>query len=185
MFHAYHLDLKSSALFASVVFVGGMIGDALGGFVSDRILRATGSLVRARRDVVVAGLLLSLLSSLPILFVHDATLASLALGAAFFFAEMTIGAMWATPMDIAPQLAGTASGLMNAGSALAAIISPIVFGKIIDMTGNWPLPFVGTMLLMAAGAIGAFFMHPERPFVVPGPNAEARNAPLLEPAAHV
>ena len=164
MFHAYHLDLKNSALFASIVFLGGMFGDALGGLVSDRILRATGSLVRARRDLVVVCLLLSLVSSIPILFVHDATSAALALGTAFFFAEMTIGAMWATPMDIAPQLAGTASGLMNCGSAFAAIVSPLVFGKIIDATGNWSLPFLGTMMLMAAGAVGAFFMHPERPF---------------------
>lgn len=166
MFHEYHLDLKNSALFASFVFLGGMIGDALGGLVSDRILRATGSLVRARRDLVVVCLLLSLASSIPILFVHDATRAALALGAAFFFAEMTIGAMWATPMDIAPQLAGTASGLMNCGSAFAAIVSPIVFGRVIDATGNWSLPFLGTMALMAAGAVGAFFMHPERPFDV-------------------
>ncbi len=164
MLHQYHLDLKHSALFASLVFLGGMIGDALGGAVSDRILRATGSLARARRDLVVVCLLASLVASIPILFVHDATRAALALGAAFFFAEMTIGAMWATPMDIAPQLAGTASGLMNCGSAFAAIVSPIVFGRVIDATGNWSLPFLGTMMLMAAGAVGAFFMHPERPF---------------------
>ena len=184
MFHAYHLDLKHSAAFASIVFVGGMIGDALGGLVSDRILRATGSLVRARRDVVVVGLSLSLVSSLPILFVHGATAASLSLGVAFFFAEMTIGAMWATPMDIAPQLAGTASGLMNAGSALAAILSPLVFGFVIDKTGNWPLPFVGTMILMAVGAAGAFFMHPERPFVAT-PRSEPTMRSMLEPAPHL
>ena len=149
-----------------------MFGDALGGLVSDRILRATGSLVRARRDLVVVCLLLSLVSSIPILFVHDATSAALALGTAFFFAEMTIGAMWATPMDIAPQLAGTASGLMNCGSAFAAIVSPLVFGKIIDATGNWSLPFLGTMMLMAAGAVGAFFMHPERPFDAEPPSRQ-------------
>jgi MFS family permease len=184
MAHAYHLDLKHSALFASIVFLGGMIGDALGGLVSDAVLRRTGSLVHARRDVVVAGLLLSLVSSIPILFVRDATSAALALGAAFFFAEMTIGPMWATPMDIAPQLAGTASGLMNSGSALAAILSPIVFGWVIDATGNWPLPFIGTMALMAAGAIGAFFMHPERTFTAT-PEAPSAPAPMLRPAPRV
>ena len=128
-------------------------------------------------------LLLSLVSSIPILFVRDPTAAALTLGAAFFFAEMTIGAMWATPMDIAPQLAGTSSGLMNCGSAFAAIVSPVVFGWIIDATGSWPLPFVGTMILMAAGAAGAFFMHPERPFDLDAePRPSAR--PVLQPAPH-
>ncbi len=181
MQHAYHLDLKNSAVFASVVFFGGVLGDALGGYVSDAILRRTGSLKRARRDMVVVGFSLSLLCSLPILFVHDATTAALALGGAFFFAEMTIGPMWATPMDIAPHMSGTASGLMNCGSALAAILSPPVFGKIIDMTGSWPLPFIGTMVLLAAGVVGAFFMHPERPFVAL-PQQDAAASPVLNPA---
>ena len=34
----------------------------------------------------------------------------------FFFAEFTIGPMWAIPMDITPQFSGSASGLMNIGS---------------------------------------------------------------------
>ena len=133
--------------------------------------------------MVVVGFSLSLLCSVPILFTHDATLAALALGGAFFFAEMTIGPMWATPMDIAPQISGTASGLMNCGSALAAILSPTVFGIVIDATGSWPLPFIGTMVLLAAGVVGAFFMHPERPFVAMA-TQDAPVAPVLKTAPH-
>ena len=64
---------------------------------------------------------------------------------------MTIGPMWAVPMDIAPDHSGTASGIMNTGSALAAIISPVVGGWLIDQTGNWQLPFLGSMVLMLVG----------------------------------
>ena len=53
---------------------------------------------------------------------------------------------------------------MNTGSALAAIISPVVFGMVIDATGNWTLPFIGTMVLMAIGIVAAFLMNPERAF---------------------
>ncbi len=55
-------------------------------------------------------------------------------------------------MDIAPKYAGTASGLMNTGSALAAIVSPIVFGFIVDKTGSWTLPFIGSIGLCLLGA---------------------------------
>jgi MFS family permease len=82
----------------------------------------------------------------------------------FFFAEMTIGPMWAIPMDIAPRFSGTASGLMNTGSALAAILSPVVGGWIIDKTGNWDWPFIGSMGLMVVGAVCAFAMKPEQKF---------------------
>jgi sugar phosphate permease len=107
--HNQSLDLKRSALFASGVFFGGVLGDTLGG-------------------------------------------------------EMTIGPMWATPMDIAPGHSGTASGIMNSGSALAAIISPVVAGYVIDRTGNWQLPFVGSMILMGVGVLLAHRMRPDSKF---------------------
>ncbi len=169
MLHAYGLQLGKSALFAGLVFGCGVIGDALGGFVSDAIYRRTGSLTRARRDLVVFGMLGSFACSAPVLFVTDPTLAALSLGGAFFFAELTIGPMWAIPMDISPQFSGTASGLMNSGSALAAILSPVVFGWIIDKTGNWSLPFYGTMGLLLVGTAAAFLMRPDETFAAEGP----------------
>jgi MFS family permease len=164
MLHAYKLDLKNSALFASLVFFGGVIGDALGGLLSDAIYRRTGNLLRARRDLVIFGMVGSFLCSAPVLFATDPMVAALALGGAFFFAELTIGPMWAIPMDIAPSFSGTASGIMNTGSALAAILSPVVFGVIIDRTGDWSLPFYGTMGLLVAGVLAAFAMRPDRSF---------------------
>jgi MFS family permease len=67
-------------------------------------------------------------------------------------------------MDIAPEFAGTASGIMNTGSALAAIISPVMGGFLIDYFGNWDLPFVGSILLMGVGVVLAFRMQPENRF---------------------
>jgi ACS family glucarate transporter-like MFS transporter len=166
MLHAFNLNLKNSAFFASAIFAAGVAGDALGGFVSDWVLHRTGNLRRARRDMVILGMMGSLLSTIPLLFVHEPVLAALSLSGAFFFAEFTIGPMWATPMDIAPQFSGTASGLMNTGSALAAILSPMVFGAVIDATNNWSLPFIGTIGLMSVGCIVAFWMRPEDRFDV-------------------
>ncbi|MBV8701325.1 MAG: MFS transporter, partial [Bradyrhizobium sp.] len=67
-------------------------------------------------------------------------------------------------MDIAAKYSGTAAGIMNTGSAAAAIVSPLVAGFVIDMTGNWYLPFLMSMGLLAVGLVSAFLMRPERPF---------------------
>jgi len=158
--HSYNLDLKTSALFSGGVFFGGVVGDALGGIVSDYIFRKTRDLNRARRDLVVFGFLCSLAFMTPILFIHNVGWAALFLSIAFFFSEFTIGPMWAIPMDIAPRFSGSASGLMNSGSALAAIISPLVFGYVIDKTGNWELPFLGSIGLLLIGSALAFSMKP-------------------------
>jgi MFS family permease len=165
--HNYNMKLSSSALFASSVFAAGVLGDSLGGWVSDRLLRRTGSITRARRDMVILGMVGALCSMLPMLFIHELTVSVVCLASGFFFAELTIGPMWAIPMDIAPEYSGTASGIMNTGSALAAIVSPVIGGWMIDRTGNWDLPFLCSMVLMVAGAVLAFTMHPERRFTVP------------------
>ena len=162
--HEYAINLGRSALFSSAVFLAGVAGDLLGGTLSDALLRRTGDVRAARRNVVVAGFTGSFLSLLPIFATRDLTTIVLCLAAAFFFAELVIGPMWSIPMDIAGRYSGTASGIMNTGSALAGILSPLAFGIITDRTGNWHLPFVGSIGLLVAGAILAFTMHPERTF---------------------
>src|SRR5439155_26025411 len=131
----YKLDLRRSALFASAVFLAGVGGDWLGGELTDAILKRTRNVRKARLSVVVLGFVGSFICLLPMFATRDLTLITLALGAAFFFAELVIGPMWAIPMDIAPKYSGTASGMMNTGSALAAILSPIAFGVVTDLTG--------------------------------------------------
>jgi len=163
----YNFDLQKSALFASGVFFFGVVGDTLGGIVSDRLFERTKNLNIARRNLVAVMMVLCCLSLVPILLVHNVTVVLFALGTAFFFAEFTIGPMWAIPMDIAPKYSGTASGMMNTGSALAAIVSPVVFGYIVDKTGHWTWPFVGSMALMLFGAALSFAMHPDRPLSEP------------------
>jgi len=177
--HSYGLNLMGSALRSSGVYFAGVMGNLVGGIVSDRVLVATGNRNKARRDLVVFGFLCSVASMTPILLMHNLTGAVLCLSGAFFFSEFTIGPMWAIPMDIAPRFSGSASGLMNTGSALAAIVSPLIAGLVIDRTGNWELPFVGSIGLLLLGSVLAFWMKPEEGLA----GAELAPTPAASPAA--
>jgi sugar phosphate permease len=163
--HEYHLNISKSAIFASGVFFAGVVGDTVGGIVSDMILRRTGSASKARISVIVTGFLGAFFCMLPVLFVKDLVPIALCLSAAFFFAELIVAPIWAAPMDIAPQHSGTAAGFMNFGFGLAGMISPVVFGAIIDATGRWDLPFVASLGLLLLGAVLAFFIKPDEIFV--------------------
>jgi MFS family permease len=159
----YQLALSSSALYASGVFLGGVVGDTLGGAASDRILQRTGNLVLARRSVIITGFLGAGLFLIPVILVHDLTIAAVCLSLAFFSAELIVAPIWAVPMDIAPNYAGSAGGMMNFGSAFAGIVSPFFFGYMVDVTGTWTVPFVASVLLLVLGAALTFALRPDRP----------------------
>lgn len=160
--HGYGMNLKDTAMFSSGVFFSGVVGDTVGGIVSDGILRRTGNVEAARRNVIMGSLLGAFVCLLPVMFSGSFTLMFIGLSGAFFFLELTIGPIWAVPMDVAPRYAGTASGLMNAGSAIAGIISPVIFGFVIDATGNWTLPFAGSACLLLVGAVATLWIKPQR-----------------------
>ena len=101
---------------------------------------------------------------MPVFLTHDLVSIILSLGAAFFFAELVIGPMWSIPMDIAGKFSGTAAGMMNTGSALAAILSPIAFGYIIDSDRQLAAAVRRLARVSAARRVLAPTMHPERPF---------------------
>jgi MFS family permease len=162
----YQQNLMQSAFYSAGVFLAGVIGDTLGGVVSDRILHRTGNRTAARRNVIVAGMLGGFLFLIPVILVRDVNVAAISLAAAFFSVELVVAPIWAVPMDIAPKYSGSASGMMNFGFGVAGIISPLVFGYLIDRTGSWTLPFAGSICLLLLGAGLAFRMHPDRPFEV-------------------
>jgi ACS family D-galactonate transporter-like MFS transporter len=159
---ARHLDLKQMALFATLPLLAGVVGDTLGGVVSDQIFRRTGNLKRARRIVLVTGLLGALVFIVPAIYAQTALLAVYFLTASFFFLELTNAVLWSLPIDIAGKYAGTASGMMNTGFGVAGIVSPIVFGFLIDKTGGYEAPFLITALLLLVGAFMALFIDPTK-----------------------
>jgi len=162
--HSYHLKLSDSALYTAGVFVAGIFGDTLGGIISDRIYQRTGDLQKARRNVIVIGLAGSLVFLAPVLLAKDLTIVSASLCLAFFSMELVIAPLWAVPMDIAPRYAGTASSFMNIGFGLAGILSPLTFGYILDLTGDWHLPFAFSIALLVVGIVVSFWMRPDLAF---------------------
>jgi len=163
--HGKGLDLKSSALFASGVFFAGVVGDTLGGWLSDRILRRTHNLALARQGVIITSFVGALLCLVPLPFMQSTLGVALCLSGSFLCLELTIGPIWAVPSDITQIHAGIASGMMNAGSAIAGILSPILFGYLVDQTGSWTLPFIGSVLMLLIGVVAALRMRPDCPLV--------------------
>jgi ACS family D-galactonate transporter-like MFS transporter len=153
---------RDLALMTTLPLMAGVVGDTLGGVVSDAIFRRTGNLGLARRALLVIGLGGALVFILPAALTSSAARAVSYLALAFFFLELTNAVLWALPMDIAGPYAGTAGGVMNTGFGIAGMISPVAFGFLIDRTGRYEVPFFVSAGLLLIGAACAFAVDPTR-----------------------
>jgi MFS family permease len=159
----YGLDLKNSAFFYAITFLCAMLAEFLGGVTTDYLLRRTGSLPIARSGLIAASWLLALVALLPAIFIHDLGVGITGFIFALFFLGCAISPIWTATMDIAPAYPGSASALMNAAGAVAGILSPLLFGWILERTGSWTAPFSVSLGLLLLGAVLTIWFRPDRP----------------------
>src|ERR1700687_2072441 len=147
--------------YGSLPLGAGVLGDAVGGWLTDFLLVKTGNVKFARRSVAIMGMLGCGSFILPAAFTANPYTAVYCLAAAMFFLETIIGPSWAVPMDIGGEYSGTVSGMMNMGGQIGGALSPTVFG-ILVARGSWIAPCVIVACLLFLGAaIWAFWIDPE------------------------
>ena len=162
-----HLSVKAVGTLASLPLLAGMIGDIVGGTLTDAVYKKTGKLRFARRIVAAPAMLASGLCLIPEALTHSSWTAILCLTASLFFLELVISPAWAVPMDVGGEFSGTVSGVMNMAGSLAASLSPIIFGSLVQR-GMWVTPFFISAGVLSTGAlIWAFLIDPEKSVVAP------------------
>jgi ACS family D-galactonate transporter-like MFS transporter len=118
---------------------------------SDSLLRRGRSISVARKAPVITGLVVATVIVAANYVESDALI--VAVLAVAFFAQGMSGTSWAVISEIAPpaQL-GLVGGLFNASGNLAGIVTPLVIGVIVDVTGSFvgALYFVGGVALIGA-----------------------------------
>jgi ACS family glucarate transporter-like MFS transporter len=152
------LNLKSSALYATLPFIAMALASWLGGLTSDKLVAPMGK--RFAR-CGVAGL--SMLAASIFVFiaaqVADARVAALVLAGgagALYFAQ---SAFWAISADIGGPSAGLLSGLMNMGCQLGGVVTAALTPVLANSFG-WTASFVITAGVALIGAASWVFIDP-------------------------
>jgi sugar phosphate permease len=160
-----HLSLQTFGLLGSVPLIAGMIGDIVGGSLSDILLAKTGNSKLARRAVAAPGFVLAGVFIIPAAMTENTLMSVSCLAASFFFLEWVIGPAWAVPMDVGGQFSGTVTGIMNMAGALAASLTPIIYGGLFNQ-GMWIAPFfVSAGVMMLGALIWVFLIDPTKSVV--------------------
>lgn len=142
------LNILEAGLAAAAPAICGFVGGLAGGFLSDHILRRTGSLDRARKTPLVIGMVLASLIMGCVWARADAVV--IVLMSIAFFGKGLASLGWAIVADVAPRdLAGLSGGIFNMFGNVAGIVTPVVVGHIVGATGSFDgaLIFVGAHCL--------------------------------------
>lgn len=147
------MDWIKSGIYAVLPYIAASVGVLLGGYLSDQLLRKTGSANIARKLPIVSGLLLA--STIIAANYVDDNLAVIAIMSMAFFGQGMVNLGWTLISDVAPrQFIGLTGGLFNLCANLAGIVTPIVVGVIVGQTGSFygALAFIGVLALIGAAS---------------------------------
>jgi MFS family permease len=133
-------SLKQMGIYAALPRLAGTLGDLMGGWLSDLILRWTSNITVARQSVGITGFIIAAAGIIPATITHDPGTCVVFSCIAFFGLELTVGVSWALPLDIAADYAGSASAVMNMCGNIGGAISPTILAYLVSGYG-WNVPF--------------------------------------------
>jgi ACS family glucarate transporter-like MFS transporter len=143
-----HLSTETSAWLLGLPLAAGFVACALGGLVSDGLIRRWGSRRWGRRLNGLVGVTLAGLAFAAIAWVQDMWLLCLLLCAAQFGNDFCMGPAWAACTDIGGRSAATLSGAMNMTSNITGAAGAVLAGYLFkeDQTVLVFILFGGTWL---------------------------------------
>lgn len=139
-----HLTMVKVGIFAVLPFIGATVGVLLAGFIADSMIRRGYSLSFSRKLPLVVGSALGM--SIMLVNFTDSNEVCIALLTIAFFAQGIASSSWAAVSEIAPkELIGLTGGITSLAANIGGIVTPIVIGQILHVTGNfaWAFWFIG------------------------------------------
>ncbi len=146
---ARHMTLTSAGFMTFLPYIFASLGVLAGGDISDKLLRITKSANIARKVPIVGGLLMAS-TIIAANYVEDNTSIILIMSIAFFGQGM-VNLGWTVIADVAPKkLMGLTGGVFNFCTNLAGILTPLVVGVVLNVTGSFAgaLAFIGCVALI-------------------------------------
>ena len=154
------LDLKASALYSMLPFLGMLVCCLVGGTINDRLTKARG--VRLGRcglavfAMALAGIFIAFGSR-----VDSARLASVVLAGGAGALYLSQSSFWAVTADIAGRSAGSVSGFMNMGGQIGGAVTGSLTPWIAVRYG-WTASFLVAAALSFIGAMSWLFVDPKK-----------------------
>ena len=156
---------KSELTYAvAVPFVMSMIGNISGGYLTDRLSSRYGVSI-GRKALGSTSLAVSAVCMFLAAFIPGKMAVFVFLSLCFGIFDLMLPSAWALCIDIGKQHAGTISGAMNTAGNIGGFFCGIIFGILVESSGNYNLPLYMIAVMLLVSAVLFTFIKPNKPIV--------------------
>ena len=148
----------------AVPFIMSMIGNIAGGHLTDRLTKKYGIKV-GRKALGSASLAVSAVCMFLAAFIPGKMAVFVFLSLCFGIFDLMLPSAWALCIDLGKHHAGTLSGAMNTAGNIGGFCCGILFGELVQQSGNYNLPLYMIAAMLIVSAILFAFINPEKPIV--------------------
>ena len=148
----------------AVPFIMSMVGNIAGGHLTDRLTQRYGIKV-GRKALGSTSLAVSALCMFLAAFIPGKMAVFVFLSLCFGIFDLMLPSAWALCIDLGKHHAGTVSGAMNTAGNIGGFCCGILFGQLVQQSGNYNLPLYMIAVMLIISAVLFAFINPEKPIV--------------------
>lgn len=153
------LNLYNTAWLVSLAYMFGAIGTLVAGRLCDWLVSRGMGILSSRKTIVITGLLLAAIASLPLALNISLTSCVVLLCIALFSINMASATAWMIVNTIVENNRVASFGsIQNFGGYIAGSIAPIVTGYCIEYTGSFSIAFLISSVVAISSALAYFFL---------------------------
>lgn len=152
------MTLLNAGFFTMLPWLMSFLGNILGGFLSDGLIKRGWNSIKARKTVLAIGMLFPLML-IPTIYVESTTMAIVYISIAIGGEGLAAGILWATVSDVAPKGAeGKVAGLQNFVGNLAGWIAPVATGILVSKLNNFDIALIIPVCICLIASFGYLFV---------------------------
>ena len=156
---------KSELTYAvAVPFIMSMIGNIAGGHLTDKLTKRYGLKI-GRKALGSTSLSISAVCMFLAAFIPGKMAVFVFLSLCFGIFDLMLPSAWALCIDLGKRHAGTLSGAMNTAGNIGGFCCGILFGELVQQSGNYNLPLYMIAVMLIVSAVLFVFINPEKPIV--------------------
>lgn len=148
----------------AVPFIMSMIGNILGGYLTDKLSKKYGLKI-GRKALGTTSLAISAICMFLAAFIPGKMAVFVFLALCFGIFDLMLPSAWAMCIDLGKRHAGTLSGAMNTAGNIGGFCCGILFGELVQKSGDYNLPLYMIAGMLIVSAVLFAFINPTKPIV--------------------